>query len=123
MTDQPKHTAGPWSVADYKTVNTGNHVIRSPERGPGDSHPVVASVHKRPGYKANAHLIAAAPDLLAACRGLVAALRESSSDRGLIAQHGDALDEGLKAIAKATGQPQPLRDDERAEVLKSASSA
>jgi hypothetical protein len=27
------------------------------------------------------------------------------------------------AIAKATAQPQPLRDDERAEVLKSASSA
>ncbi len=40
-------------------------------------------------------------DLLAACKALVTALRESSEDRGLIAQHGDALDEGLKAIAKA----------------------
>lgn len=63
-----KHTPGPWTVADYKTINTGNHVVLSPYNGVDDPYPVVASVVKRPGYAANARLIAAAPELLAECR-------------------------------------------------------
>lgn len=58
------HTPGPWTVADYKTLNTQDHVIRSPEWGNADPHPVVATVVKRPNYSANARLIAAAPELL-----------------------------------------------------------
>lgn len=49
-------------------------------------------------------LHAAAPDLLEATKALVQALREiRDSGPGLVYYHGDALDMGLQAIAKATG--------------------
>jgi hypothetical protein len=54
-------------------------------------------------------LIAAAPDLLAACEEMALALKEirDYTGRGLVAAHGDALDLGLRAIAKAKGTPLP----------------
>jgi hypothetical protein len=60
-----KTTPGPWTVAKYRTMNTGNYVVRSPEKGPDDEFPVVASVTNRPGAAANARLIAAAPAMKA----------------------------------------------------------
>lgn len=49
-----------------------------------------------------ANLIAAAPHLLEACKAMVQALRDiRDSGSGLVYYHGDALDMGLQAIAKA----------------------
>lgn len=53
--------------------------------------------------KANAKLICAAPDLLAALEHCAEALKAIGSSRGLVADHGDALDEALRAIDKAKG--------------------
>lgn len=99
-------------MADYKTMNSEAHVIRSPERGPDDPYPVVASVVKRPGYSANAHLIAAAPDLLAACKvadGLfaygVGGVGTDTENRNRCIKEARAImDQILAAIAKAEGK-------------------
>jgi hypothetical protein len=59
----------PWTVAPYKTFASGAHVILSPpaKHGEYNPHPVIASVTRRKGYKNNAYLIAAAPELFTAC--------------------------------------------------------
>lgn len=60
-----KHTAGPWGVCEG--VERGSVVIASAHVDDA----VVASVGQDlPECEANAHLIAAAPDLLDACRAL-----------------------------------------------------
>ncbi len=55
-------TPGPWRVAPYRTINSGNQPILCDDA----ETPVVASASKRKGCASNARLIAAAPDLLAA---------------------------------------------------------
>lgn len=110
-----KHTPGPWEATC--TTGAGWSVRR---------------MHERPGYKglapicsmawwqfdipdiiddnissANAHLIAAAPDLLAACRAADDAIGEWLYD-GQPKEHNpsEALEMLRAAIAKAT-EPQP----------------
>lgn len=103
---EAKHAPGPWMIADYKTMNSGDHVILSPENGVDDPHPVVASVSRRPGYSANARLIAAAPDLLEACEWAMTALRHKSFCPA--AEERGKCNCGIfhieNAIAKATGE-------------------
>ena len=90
-----KHTPGPWHLGEVRHANITPHgndgIIRN------DEHDPVAIVNfagysKRTAF-ANAHLIAAAPELLAACREFVGKVRSKSSDAHMKA-----------AIRKAEGE-------------------
>jgi hypothetical protein len=87
------HTPGPWIFSN---------------NGHGGSA-VMASNHRILGYNledANARLIAAAPDLLAAAKGLVEAYHNSIHGRATFSQAtklADAIDAARAAIAKAEG--------------------
>ena len=79
MTDQPKWTKGPWPIkptGDFKRIVIGDGLVD----GPGGYE--VAEVYSddcdRDEAMANAHLIAAAPDLYAALDGLLGLLDAGS---------------------------------------------
>ena len=79
MTDQPKWTKGPWPIkptGDFKRIVIGDGLVD----GPGGYE--VAEVYSddcdRDEALANAHLIAAAPDLYAALDGLLGLLDAGS---------------------------------------------
>jgi hypothetical protein len=126
MPDQPKHTPGPWGhnadtpTFDGATLDVAIFIGHGSGKGgeiamlrhdPGDGLDVTTEESK-----ANARLIAVSPSYFEAVEQMLA-----YEDAG-----GDGWWKGwemLKAAhARAAAQPQPLRDDERAEVLKSASS-
>jgi len=99
MKTQVKHTMGPWYL-DFDTVSTEprrkGYVLAQVSFGSIDPDEV----------KANAHLIAAAPELLEACK-LVAATFKRSNDSGnfLGDDEHEAWNKVDKAIAKAEGVP------------------
>lgn len=89
---QVKHTGGQWTVSDTSIVS-GKYCIAVIE----DDGEYVAP-HRQ--QKANARLIAAAPNLLAACERMARA----STNRGeRIRSMNGAMVELRAAIAKATG--------------------
>ena len=76
-----KHTPGPWQAGrpDMKTIvdDIPSKWVYGPEREGGDGYIAVASGRasaKWDEVMANAHLIAAAPDLLAACESVLTKL-------------------------------------------------
>ena len=83
-----KHSPGPWEVIEYRG-SQGHDCI-----GVSGPQLMCASVNREDG-RADAQLISAAPDLLAACRAALADLIASASDDGEVA---DAL---YAAIRKA----------------------
>jgi hypothetical protein len=84
-----KHTGGTWLAAAKPSSVVGWPIISSPLAR------CVANVHGTDEEsKANARLIAAAPDLLEALQYVLSAHGE---------QLTDAFDQARKAIAKATG--------------------
>ena len=83
-----KHTPGPWTVAD----EAGDLVLTV--RGINDEFIADLSI-------ANAHLIAAAPDLLAALLDIVAI---DDGDISALWPYCDLFDNARAAIAKATGE-------------------
>lgn len=96
-----KHTSGPWFVSP-----TGQYVREQGIHGPNicDTNVSGAPLEE---CVANARLIAAAPDLLAACQRLAAAyvqLWQDATDE----EYGECTDSELvaarAAIAKATGE-------------------
>ena len=67
MTKQAKHTPGPWEAHPLEFQNWLKYGARvGPECGGSN----IAHVYAAPETEANARLIAAAPDLLAACEAL-----------------------------------------------------
>ena len=79
MTDQPKWTKGPWPIkttGDFKRIVIGDGLVD----GPGGYE--VAEVYSddcdRDEAMANAHLIAAAPDMAEALDGLLGLLDAGS---------------------------------------------
>lgn len=91
-----KHTPGPWLVHDKSTLHMNDATIAEVGR-----YLRVVTHNRGPGIdgmqvQRNAALIAAAPDLLAACKLLVN-LRHGSSN----AEISRAIDDGVSAIAKA----------------------
>ena len=103
-----EHRPGPWKIGAHADELTVIPItVSSEERWPWR----IAAVYKNdpdllPEYDgeayANARLIAAAPDLLAACKGMVAAYRRDS-----FATLDDRREEFIAcmdAIAKARGQ-------------------
>jgi hypothetical protein len=68
MAEQAKHTPGPWGVFFDEDANQFQ-VFQNEGRGYGRMLVRVVGVHGM--FKANAQLIAAAPELLAALEGLI----------------------------------------------------
>ena len=82
-----KHTPGPWRIAKGKLLS-GNLHLAYIDEAPGLGH----------AAEANATLLAAAPELLAALKRLMAEVVWS-------VPHEDTLDQARKAITKAEGRP------------------
>ncbi len=102
MTDQPKWTKGPWPIkptGDFKRIVIGDGLVD----GPGGYE--VAEVYSddcdRDEAMANAHLIAAAPDLYAALERALNFIANTESEMGEALPCGDAA---RTALAKARGE-------------------
>jgi hypothetical protein len=98
---EAKHTPGPWWIETGPDVDLINHVGIS-----ADDHSMLAQAvwkmdddERSPMCEANAHLIAAAPDLLDALQSIVA-----SAEDGCAAINTRFLITAKAAIAKATGK-------------------
>ena len=96
-----KHTPGKWEVGDQ-----GDDLTIYPP----DSHAgFIAKVSSRKSTEeagANARLIAAAPDLLAACKAAMGPARMDEWEHAGSVRH-NALQELSTAIAKASGEEVP----------------
>lgn len=97
------HTAGPWQVASdgsLGTVETESGVV------------IAQAMQVRPRAQdmkhvermANARLIAAAPDLLKALRGMLSAWNMVCDANGFERDHIQQQKDAVAAIAKATGE-------------------
>ncbi|MCK5750298.1 MAG: hypothetical protein KAH44_29035 [Oricola sp.] len=111
MTEETKHTPGPWRVedpfGDYLSIVVGDetfdwrfvaHVHTDIEKGPAPK-----PIGKK-RMEANAYLIAAAPDMLAALKAWVAMARDALDQYGVDAHPTELarLEQAEAAIAKAT---------------------
>lgn len=93
------HTPGPWEVC--------GHDVRGPYAMGDSERPGLHVCTVAGGDKDNAHLIAAAPELLAACRKLVEwhGNRAGFGDDLLPAdQQVEWVADAMRAISKATGE-------------------
>lgn len=103
---QSSFTPGPWVVRtidqSLATVETqdGEYIICNAAQLRGDDWKT-----EHAERKANARLIAAAPDLLAALQRIVAVLDKQVASPHL-AERASPLTQAKAAIAKATGEPQ-----------------
>lgn len=107
MTNEQKHTRGPWRVEQGTTLVWG---ACNPDDNTtyGMGYPIVEcrvspasqwAATKGPSFdegEANARLIAAAPDLLAALKALA-----EEAHRNMVGGAGHLVDEAFYAIAKA----------------------
>jgi hypothetical protein len=129
MSEQAKHTPGPWEVTNIpQAVRHSEFSVKAVFGCPGmdDSKLVPAMITFGANAEANAHLIAAAPDLLAIAECQEAIRRWLSTDDSfhwsdclaVLMGHGfdpelyvtfnDFLDQRRRAaIDKATGKPIP----------------
>lgn len=88
----PMPTPGPWAIAEWPDAK-GKFIIRTDAP---DAKPFVAALVPFPSGLANAHLIAAAPDMLTAAKAVIA--RWESGDLAA------AVRDLAAAIAKAEGR-------------------
>ena len=102
---ETKHTPGPWSYGPSTLYDRGFYINHS-----RDTNDIATTVNSRVRHvaetEANARLIAAAPELLAACASARGALHRAAEDRYDVTPQWllDAVDELVKAIAKAEGR-------------------
>ncbi len=88
-----EHTRGPWEVGQYPWLIDDNA---------GDELAQVCT--SRGEYEANARLIAAAPDLLTACKEMLQRIKEYQDLDGLLtAKERASRDRMIVAVAKAEG--------------------
>ena len=101
-----EHTSGPWRILDTQidpnnvprvVAARGGIAVMCVDRAMGDKGPSEKEM-------ANARLIAAAPDLLAALSDALACLDESALSRTLTVRELMARSNARIAIAKATGK-------------------
>jgi len=109
---KPKHTPGPWEMGGECSICTTfdrECAIYPPTAGPDEYQyggPIaIVSISSDSGDEANAHLIAAAPDLLAALQGLVDDITDRFDMKSPSTNPGitNAICVARAAIAKATG--------------------
>lgn len=106
------HTPGPWAIrTDLNFTPGGSNVIVAPADG-GNSvvvaecwtvGPYTGSAVNEPEGLANAHLIAAAPEMLAALKDAYAYINLKGSGQRPVQDIGEVLDVLGSAIAKAEG--------------------
>lgn len=105
------HTPGPWKVkSDYNVFGVGGRLVANSGGHSGSVRP--EEIHEE--NKANARLIAAAPELLEACKALLLALDGDGEMAGILdttdGYYGwgqvtkDIRDAAYAAIAKAEGR-------------------
>lgn len=99
------HTPGPWkwdgNVCDYDPEQEAPWLVLDPDSSTTD--PILrGEIHC--GNPANARLIAAAPDLLEALRGLLADVQEYQTINHLGGENNHRQVFARAAIAKATGE-------------------
>ena len=108
------HTTGPWSLETLRTSSGICHKIGPfpPQRKEGDyRHACLYADHPsnyNPADKelfANAVLIAASPDLLAALEAAVSQYGKPGGPWNVPSDPGGWLDKAQRAIAKAKGNP------------------
>ncbi len=103
-----KHTPGPWGINKYGGVGAGKNflcpVIIDSTGDPFDGFHVFDGKGdlSKEEIAANVALIAAAPELLEACKALVIAINEPRET--MQQAYHDAYAVAIKAIAKAEGQ-------------------
>jgi hypothetical protein len=102
-----KHTPGPWI---YDETWGLIHDARKSAQGPHESAAEICAIHagrtgKRDESKANARLIAAAPELLAALQTMVEQAGCYMDDGEATKEEMNAMDAARAAIAKAKGTP------------------
>lgn len=90
-----KHTPGPWLIATYESF--GN--VLSPHSKNKIAMVYDAGVNSQGIGVANAQLIAAAPDLLEACKAVLHC--NDYAEGKISAEFSDVLDKVSEAIAKA----------------------
>jgi len=90
--EKTKHTPEPWKIF-YPRMRAGAKIITD-----DPLYPIVEIEELRPEWKANARLIAAAPDLLAVCKETTSLLSGAFWEKSSIRQ------ELLAAISKAEGK-------------------
>jgi hypothetical protein len=98
MANETKHTPGPWHVA-FGGKDTDDYAII----GSKFSERAICNMEPRDYVQANARLIAAAPELLEALKGLL----DQLNGIGIPDWHGAeglSLEETIAAINKAEGQ-------------------
>lgn len=91
-----KHTPGPWFIGDANKPSEYTHGIQAGDFIVAD---LCDDAHTAGTRRANARLIAAAPELLEALKGLLNVISET---RGIPAH--EAVQASLAAIAKAEGK-------------------
>jgi hypothetical protein len=108
-----KHTPGPWAVENGSDRTLWVGAPRVPDHAERYGlHTIITGIdiecltpEARAIKVANAHLIAAAPDLLAACEAFVEAEHAAILDgQRAFGKYVDAIDAAKAAIAKARGQ-------------------
>jgi hypothetical protein len=103
MTTQAKHTPGPWSVTESFCNNACNRLVVKRKTWGGE---VVADLGEAPdASRANARLIAAAPEMLEALRAMVS--RAPFIDQSVTAEglaNCEALAKAGHAIRQAEGE-------------------
>jgi hypothetical protein len=98
-----KHTPGPWIVRYDTQSALEEH--STPIVSSLDGNIPVCEMYSVATYHANAALIAAAPDLLAACEAFAAAQQAASVDGARsFGMYADAMEAAYAAIAKARGE-------------------
>lgn len=102
---EPKHTPGPWVALPCKqTPDRGAVFVEGP--GGWDRDPVCSTYehYEREVNEANAHLIAAAPDLLAVCRLMLRDVGDGGpGTHDYVSMY--TVERIRAAIAKAEGRP------------------
>jgi len=94
-----KHTEGPWKLRPYTKAGETEYLIDT-----GDGWTTAKVYATIPGEdEANARIMTAAPDLLAACRATLAHMYDDEIDAPTAAQLTEQL---TRAIAKAEGGQQ-----------------
>lgn len=102
MPDQAKHTPGPWEYRHIGGVRGQHYVGAGAFKIISDTHATgTTNDGGQAEREANARLIAAAPDLLGACRALVCAAELHGADSEVFFM---ARNQALLAIAKAEGR-------------------
>ncbi len=96
------HTPGPWSFrhGDFNTEGDNGHgsITATCEFGPW----YIAKIETMPGDEANARLIAAAPDMLAALKAMLPENNDDPINRGR--PPFGVCEQARDAIAKAEGR-------------------